>query len=73
MELQGIHNVFHVSNLRKTLFKESQKLALEDVELDDKLSYTEQPEKILDHKEMKLRRKIVRLVKYNGSITKVPT
>lgn len=73
MELQGIHKVFHVSNLRKTLFKESQKLALEDVELDDKLSYTEQPEKILDHKEMKLRRKIVRLVKYNGSITKVPT
>jgi len=33
-ELQGIHNVFHVSSLRKTLLKESHKVLIPDVHVD---------------------------------------
>ncbi|KAI3723569.1 hypothetical protein L2E82_35243 [Cichorium intybus] len=42
-ELRGIHNVFHVSHLRKTLFDESQRVPLPKIEIDEKLGYPEQP------------------------------
>ncbi|KAI3509649.1 hypothetical protein L1887_25085 [Cichorium endivia] len=62
-ELQGIHNVFHVSHLRKTLFDESQRIPLVDIELDEKLRYPEQPEKVLDQKVKQLRNKKIKMVK----------
>jgi len=40
-ELAGIHNVFHVSCLRKTLFDETKAVPLEEVKVDDKLQYPE--------------------------------
>ena len=62
-ELQGIHNVFHVSSLRKTLFKEFHRVPLPDVRVDGKLQYQEQPVEILDRKEKRLRNKKISLVK----------
>jgi hypothetical protein len=62
-ELQGIHDVFHVSCLRKTLFDESQQVPLAEVQVDEKLRYKEQPEKVLDRKVTRLRNKSVGLVK----------
>ncbi|XP_024969609.1 uncharacterized protein LOC112508973 [Cynara cardunculus var. scolymus] len=49
-ELQGIHSTFHVSTLRKCLADESSKVALEDIEVDQTLSYVERPEALLDRK-----------------------
>ncbi|KAI3787749.1 hypothetical protein L2E82_00138 [Cichorium intybus] len=54
---KGIHNVFHISHLRKTLYDESARVPLKEVQLDRKLQYQEQPEKILEKKIKKLRNK----------------
>lgn len=62
-KLQGIHNVFHVSYLRKTLFDKSQEVSISDIEIDEKLRYQEQPEIILDRKIKKLRNKEIPLMK----------
>ncbi|KAI3773990.1 hypothetical protein L1987_48531 [Smallanthus sonchifolius] len=49
--LQGIHNTFHVSFLRKCLADPTQDITLDDVHIDEKLHFTEQPIKILDNQE----------------------
>ena len=62
-ELERIHNVFHVSCLRKYIPDVSHVLEAQPVELKEDLSYEEQPVKILDRKEKTLRNKTVGLVK----------
>ncbi|XP_076896790.1 uncharacterized protein LOC143549900 [Bidens hawaiensis] len=62
-ELQGIHNTFHVSYLRKCLSDESTNVPLNDIEVDNKLNYIEDPIAILDQKVKKLRNKEITQVK----------
>jgi flagellar biosynthesis component FlhA len=40
-DLSGIHDLFHVSNLRKCLADELLAVPLEDIRVDDKLNFTE--------------------------------
>nr|GEY58760.1 putative reverse transcriptase domain-containing protein [Tanacetum cinerariifolium] len=47
-ELQGIHNTFHVSNLKNCLADENLIIPLEEIQLDDKLHFIEEPVKIMD-------------------------
>ncbi|GJS14824.1 putative reverse transcriptase domain-containing protein [Tanacetum coccineum] len=47
-ELQGIHNTFHVSNLKKCLSDESLIISLDEIKLDDKLHFIEEPVEIMD-------------------------
>ncbi|GJY43318.1 hypothetical protein Tco_0431531, partial [Tanacetum coccineum] len=47
-ELQGIHNTFHVSNLKKCLSDESLIIPLDEIQLDDKLHFIEEPVEIRD-------------------------
>jgi hypothetical protein len=47
-EMSGIHDVFHVSNLRKCLADESLVMPLQDVEVNEKLKFVEQPLQIED-------------------------
>ncbi|XP_073019405.1 uncharacterized protein [Primulina eburnea] len=60
--LSLIHNVFHVSMLRKYEPDPSHILNVEDVELDSSLSYVEHPMQILDRKERQLRSKTIPMV-----------
>ena len=60
--LQHIHNVFHVSMLRRYHPDASHIIEYEAVELQPDLSYEEQPVEILDRKEQSLRNKIIPLV-----------
>ncbi|KAK1413191.1 hypothetical protein QVD17_34962 [Tagetes erecta] len=62
-ELNGIHNTFHVSYLRKCLADETSCVPLNDIEVDEKLNYVEKPVAILDHKIKQLRNKEIRQVK----------
>ncbi|XP_076951455.1 uncharacterized protein LOC143624833 [Bidens hawaiensis] len=62
-ELEGIHPTFHVSHLRKCLADGEEHVPLDDIELDAKLNYVEQPITILDCKEKHLRNTVVRQVK----------
>nr|GEU36341.1 putative reverse transcriptase domain-containing protein [Tanacetum cinerariifolium] len=47
-KLCGIHNTFHVSNLKKCLADENLVIPLEEVQLDDKLHFIEEPIEIMD-------------------------
>lgn len=42
-ELNRVHNVFHVSNLKKCLTDETLVIPLKEIQLDDKLAFTEEP------------------------------
>ncbi|GJT64578.1 putative reverse transcriptase domain-containing protein [Tanacetum coccineum] len=47
-ELGGIHNTFHVSNLKRCLADENLIIPLEEIQLDDKLHFIEEPVEIMD-------------------------
>ena len=61
--LSVVHNVFHVSMLRKYVSDPSHVLSYENLELDDDLSYEEKPVQILDRKEKVLKTMTIVLVK----------
>ncbi|GKA74207.1 putative reverse transcriptase domain-containing protein [Tanacetum coccineum] len=47
-KLRGIHNTFHVSNLKKWLVDENLIIPLEEIQLDDKLHFIDVQVKIMD-------------------------
>ncbi|KAE8709197.1 Phospholipid-transporting ATPase 1 [Hibiscus syriacus] len=63
LELEKIHNVFHVSMLRKYRSDPSHIVTLEKIEIQPDLTYEEEPVKILAHKIKQLRNKTIPLVK----------
>ena len=62
-ELSKVHNVFHVSMLRKYIPDPSHVLRNQPVELKDNLTYKEQSMQIVDLKEKIFRNKVIPLVK----------
>ena len=60
---QHIHNVFHVSMLKKYIPDSNQVIEYEQVEIQPDLSYVEQPIEILVRKEKVLRNRFVPIVK----------
>jgi hypothetical protein len=46
--LSDVHNVFHISQLKKCLRVPEEQLPLEELDVQDDLTYTEHPIKILD-------------------------
>ncbi|KAD4585146.1 hypothetical protein E3N88_22747 [Mikania micrantha] len=62
-ELSGIHPTFHVSHLRKCLADDVAYVPLNDIEVDERLNYIEEPVAIVDTKEKQLRNKVIRQVK----------
>ena len=62
-ELAKLHDVFHVSMLRKYRSDESHILPVQEIQVQEDLSYDEEPKAILDREVKKLRNKQVPLVK----------
>ena len=62
-ELSRVHNVFHISMLRKYIPDPSHALKAPEIELRNDLSYGEQPVQILGREEKELRNKTISLVK----------
>ena len=60
--LEGVHNVFHISQLRKYVRDESHILDHSELKLQPNLSYTEQPMAILDRSVKTLKNKAIPLV-----------
>nr|GEV20746.1 putative reverse transcriptase domain-containing protein [Tanacetum cinerariifolium] len=54
-ELCRTHNTFHVSNLKKCLADENLIIPLEEIQLDDKLHFIEEPIEIMDRKVKQLK------------------
>ncbi|XP_062075297.1 uncharacterized protein LOC133779341, partial [Humulus lupulus] len=69
--LSGVHDVFHVSMLRKYVSDSTHVLSYENLELDRDLSYEEKPVQILDRKDKVLRSKTIPLVKVMWRNSKV--
>ncbi|GJW73163.1 hypothetical protein Tco_0132533 [Tanacetum coccineum] len=46
-KLRGMHNTFHVSNLKKCMADENLVIPLEEIQLDDKLHFIEEPVEFL--------------------------
>ncbi|GJT88771.1 putative nucleotidyltransferase, ribonuclease H [Tanacetum coccineum] len=55
-ELVGIHDTFHVSNLKKCLADVNLHVSLEEIRIDDKLRFVEEPIEIMDREVKKLKR-----------------
>ena len=62
-DLDRIHDVFHVSMLRKYIPDPSHVLTEQPVEIQENLTYEEKPVQILDRREQVLRNKTIPLVK----------
>ena len=71
-ELRGVHNVFHVSNLKKCLSDETLVVPLEDIQIDDQLHFVEEPVEILDQGVKKLKRSKIRIVKVRWNSKRGP-
>ncbi|XP_058103496.1 uncharacterized protein LOC131247069 [Magnolia sinica] len=63
ISLVNIHNVFHISMLKKYMPDKLPIVSCKQVKLTDDASYTEEPIRILDYKEQVLRTKMIPLVK----------
>ncbi|GJY97130.1 putative reverse transcriptase domain-containing protein [Tanacetum coccineum] len=62
-ELQGIHNTFHVSNLKKCLSDEDLIIPFDKVRIDEKLHFIEEPIEIVDKEEKQLKQSRILIVK----------
>ncbi|GJS19335.1 putative reverse transcriptase domain-containing protein [Tanacetum coccineum] len=62
-KLRGIHNTFHVSNLKRCLADENLIILLKEIQLDDKLHFIEEPVKIMDRKIKQLKQSRIPIVK----------
>lgn len=65
--LSDVHNVFHVSQLKKCLRVPEEQTPVEAIALDKDLTYPEHPVKILDVVEKRTRRQVIRLCKVQWS------
>ncbi|KAI0500013.1 hypothetical protein KFK09_018221 [Dendrobium nobile] len=65
--MPDVHNVFHVSTLRKWVSDSGKKLSADEVEIQENLAYKEEPELILAYVVRKLRNKEIRWLKSSGS------
>nr|GFB59099.1 putative reverse transcriptase domain-containing protein [Tanacetum cinerariifolium] len=62
-ELYGIHNTFHVSNLKKCLVDEELVILLDEVKIDDKLHFITEPVEIIDREVKQLKQSRIPVVK----------
>ena len=62
-ELDRVHNVFHVSQLRKYVYDPLHILSYKPLRVDETLSYEEKPLEIIDRRVKELRNKSIPLVK----------
>ena len=62
-EMEKVHNVFHVSQLRKYISDPNHVLKYSPLQIQEDLSYVVEPVQILDRKEKQLRNKVIPLIK----------
>ncbi|GJX47521.1 putative reverse transcriptase domain-containing protein [Tanacetum coccineum] len=71
-ELVGIHDTFHVSNLKKCLADVNLHVPLGEINIDDKLRFVEEPIKIIDREVKKLKRSWIPIVKVRWNSRRGP-
>ncbi|GJU59910.1 putative reverse transcriptase domain-containing protein [Tanacetum coccineum] len=62
-KLNGVHDMFHVSNLKKCLADPTLEVSLDEIQGDAKLNFMEEPREILEREFKKLKRSRICIVK----------
>ncbi|GJZ88664.1 hypothetical protein Tco_0660446 [Tanacetum coccineum] len=71
-QLSRVHNTFHVSNLNKCLFDESLVIPLEELRVDDKLHFVEEPVEVMDREIKQLKRSRIPIIKVRWNSKRGP-
>ena len=71
-ELSAVHDTFHVSNLKKCLADPTLQVPLDEISVDDKLNFVEEPVEILEREVKKLKRSRIPIVKVRWNSKRGP-
>ncbi|GKF62103.1 putative reverse transcriptase domain-containing protein, partial [Tanacetum coccineum] len=67
-ELNGVHDTFHVSNLKKCLADPTLQVPLDKIQVDAKLNFVKEPMEILEREFKKLNRSRIAIVKVQWNL-----
>nr|GEW73118.1 reverse transcriptase domain-containing protein [Tanacetum cinerariifolium] len=71
-KLCGFHDTFHVSNLKRCFVNDDVVIPLDEVQLDDKLHFVEEPVEIMDREVKRLKRSRILIVKVHWNSRRGP-
>ncbi|GKD89163.1 hypothetical protein Tco_1364670 [Tanacetum coccineum] len=71
-ELNGVHDTFHVSNLKKCLADPTLQVLLDEIQVDARLNFVEEPMEILEREFKKLKRSRIAIVKVRWNSKRGP-
>ncbi|GJS84289.1 hypothetical protein Tco_0750830 [Tanacetum coccineum] len=71
-QLSMVHSMFHVSNLKKCLPDESLVIPLDEIHIDDKLYFIEEPVEIMDREVKQLKQSRIHIVKVRWNSRRGP-
>ncbi|GJS49719.1 hypothetical protein Tco_0599840 [Tanacetum coccineum] len=71
-QLSRVHIMFHVSNLKKCLFDEPLEIPLDEIHIDDKLRFVEEPVEILDREVKRLKQSHIPIIKVQWNSMRGP-
>ncbi|GJY39889.1 putative reverse transcriptase domain-containing protein [Tanacetum coccineum] len=71
-QLSRVHSTFHVSNLKKCLFDEPLAVPLDELHIDDKLHFVEEPVEIMDHEVKRLMQSRIPIIKVRWNSRRGP-
>ncbi|GJW16723.1 hypothetical protein Tco_0024159 [Tanacetum coccineum] len=62
-QLSRVYSTFHVSNLKKCLSDENFVMPLDEIQIDEKLHFIEEPVEVIDHEVKRLKQSRIPIVK----------
>nr|GFA26728.1 reverse transcriptase domain-containing protein [Tanacetum cinerariifolium] len=71
-KLRGIHDTFHVSNLKRCFMNDDVVIPLDEFQLDDKLHFVEEPVEIIDREVKQLKQSRIPIVKVRWNSRRGP-
>ncbi|GJZ20074.1 hypothetical protein Tco_0556664, partial [Tanacetum coccineum] len=71
-KLSRIHSTFHVSNLKKCLSDEPLAILLDEIHIDEKLNFIEEPVEIMDHEVKRLNQSRIPIIKVHWNSRRGP-
>nr|GEV73918.1 retrotransposon protein, putative, Ty3-gypsy subclass [Tanacetum cinerariifolium] len=71
-KLRGTHDTFHVSNLKRCFVNDNVVIPLDEVQLDDKLHFVEEPVEIMDKEVKRLKQSRIPIVKVRWNSRRRP-
>ncbi|GJX77465.1 putative reverse transcriptase domain-containing protein [Tanacetum coccineum] len=72
VKLSRVHSTFHVSNLKKCLVDEPLAILLDEIQIDDKLNFIEEPVEIMDREVKQLKQSRIPIVKVRWNSRRGP-